>query len=88
MSLLDGTVRAVDRSSGETLWTFSSGGPLVQAHRSVSDGPDGGGTALPGTHRFGLPATPRRFFSLRPFSNADAVELLFHGSRRLLHAVR
>ena len=30
-------------SSGETLWTFSSGGPLVQAHRSVSDGPDGGG---------------------------------------------
>lgn len=43
MSLLDGTVRAVDRSSGETLWTFSSGGPLVQAHRSVSDGPDGGG---------------------------------------------
>ena len=33
----------MDRSSGETLWTFSSGGPLVQAHRSVSDGPDGGG---------------------------------------------
>ena len=43
MSLLDGTVRAVDRSSGETLWTFSSGGPLVQAHRSGADGSRGGG---------------------------------------------
>ena len=38
--MLDGTVRAVDRSSGETLWTFSSGGPLVQAHRSGADGSD------------------------------------------------
>ena len=28
----------MDRSSGETLWTFSSGGPLVQAHRSGADG--------------------------------------------------
>ena len=41
--MLDGTVRAVDRSSGETLWTFSSGGPLVQAHRSgVVDASRGG----------------------------------------------
>ena len=44
MSLLDGTVRAVDRSSGETLWTFSSGGPLVQAHRSGADGSGRGDT--------------------------------------------
>ncbi len=42
--MLDGTVRAVDRSSGETLWTFSSGGPLVQAHRSGADGSGRGDT--------------------------------------------
>ena len=32
VSLLDGTVQALDRRTGETLWTFSSGGPLVRAH--------------------------------------------------------
>ena len=66
MSLLDGTVRAVDRSSGETLWTFSSGGPLVQAHRSGADGSDtrGGGVAIRGrTNPTGFPGVDGSHFA-------------------------
>ena len=40
VSLLDGTVCAVDRDTGETVWSFSSGGPLV---RASGGGGDGGG---------------------------------------------
>ena len=35
VSLLDGTVQAVDRETGASLWSFSSGGPLVRAHTAA-----------------------------------------------------
>ena len=38
VSLLDGTVQAVDRATGESLWSFSSGGPLVRAHARPARG--------------------------------------------------
>lgn len=49
MTLLDGTVVAVDRTAGRVLWTFDSGAPLVSAKQSpassgfnVFPGADGG----------------------------------------------
>ena len=36
VSLLDGTVQAVDRATGEAMWSFSSGGPLVRAHAAAT----------------------------------------------------
>ena len=38
VSLLDGTVQAVDHETGDLLWSFSSGGALVQAHAKPLDG--------------------------------------------------
>ena len=38
VSLLDGTVHAVDPATGESLWSFSSGGPLVRAHARPTRG--------------------------------------------------
>ena len=38
VSLLDGTVQAVARATGESLWSFSSGGPLVRAHARPARG--------------------------------------------------
>ena len=47
VSLLDGTVCAVDRDTGETVWSFSSGGPLVRASggggQSIAQGGRHGG---------------------------------------------
>ena len=36
VSLLDGTVQAVDRATGEAMWSFSSGSPLVRAHAAAT----------------------------------------------------
>ena len=46
VSLLDGTVRAVDARTGETMWSFDSGGPLVRAHGSPTGADSTGGVAI------------------------------------------
>jgi outer membrane protein assembly factor BamB len=40
VSLLDGTVRAVNRDTGEMIWSFSSGGPLMEAHAGDGESDD------------------------------------------------
>ena len=65
VSLLDGTVQALDRRTGETLWTFSSGGPLVRAHADraapafpdAADDDDDDDAARGGGFGFGGPAS-------------------------------
>ena len=65
VSLLDGTVQALDRRTGETLWTFSSGGPLVRAHADraapafpdAADDDDDDAAARGGGFGFGGPAS-------------------------------
>lgn len=42
MSLLDGTLVAVDPGSGRLLWTFDSGSPLVSAAGSAEESSNGG----------------------------------------------
>ena len=45
MSLLDGTLVAVDPGSGRLLWTFDSGSPLVSAAGAAEEAAHAGGGA-------------------------------------------
>jgi outer membrane protein assembly factor BamB len=48
VSLLDGNVVALDEATGETLWAFDTGSPLVSAS-GTTDGEGGSGADGPST---------------------------------------
>ena len=48
MSLADGKLVALDEATGDTLWTFDTGAPLVSSANAGGGGEDGGGPLGPG----------------------------------------